>query len=551
MKSESRLLLATALSMAVFSGWFLLFPPQSPPATPAATDASAPANPAVDAAGNAVVPTTPAAVSTINDPQATLSAETVTMQTGVAEITLTNDGAVPSRWALQQYQQGKQDEATSVDLVTAPTAPPLGVELVGLDGLLPPQARYAVERLDAQNVRFRWRSEQLEVVKTYHFQPGVYSLGLDVELINHGTAPLQGRLGVRWMAANSDQQKPSGLLAFIKPPTDHWQPLYWKAGSVTRLTDPKDLAAGVSDDGAIGWAGVESRYFLAAIVPHATTTQTHFQGTAAAPLLGVSIATTPFAIPAGTSTRQNFTIYVGPKDLKALKVVGNGLDAAIDYGWFGFAAVPILYLLKFFYSIIHNYGVAIILLTLFIKALLHPITKASLASMRRMQLLQPQLKAIQEKYKGDRERLNAEMMQLFRSNKVNPMAGCLPMLAQIPIYIALYKVLWNAVELYRAPFVWFYRDLSAPDPYFISPALLAVGFYLQQKLTPNPSGDKAQQKMMQMMTFLFAGFMLFLPSGLVIYILVNTGFSILQQWLMNRGLGFRDLLRGNLRPKAA
>lgn len=549
MKPESRLLLATALSMVVFSGWFLLFPPQSPPpASPAATS-SAPTDLAVPSP--APLPTAPAVASTTNDPQAALEREFITIETGVAKVTLTNEGAVPNQWALQHYQQGLQDAPSAVDLVTAPTVAPLDLELVGLDGLLPAQPRYAIERLDANNVRFRWRSEAIEIIKTYHFQPGAYSLGLDVELINHGSTPLQGRLGVRWTAANHDQTKPSGLLAFIKPPTDHWQPLYWKAGSVTRLSNPKDLAGGVSDEGSIGWAGVESRYFLAAIVPHAATTQTRVQSTAEAPLVGLSLATTPFAIPSGATTRQNFTIYVGPKDIKALKAVGSGLDAAIDYGWFGFAAVPILYLLKFFYSIIHNYGVAIILLTLFIKALLHPITKASLGSMRRMQLLQPQLKAIQEKFKGDRERLNQEMMQLFRSNKVNPMAGCLPMLAQIPIYIALYKVLWNAVELYRAPFVGFYRDLSAPDPYFIAPALLAVGFYLQQKLTPNPSGDKAQQKMMQMMTFLFAGFMLFLPSGLVIYILVNTGFSILQQWLMNRGLGFRDLLRGNLRPKAA
>jgi len=167
-------------------------------------------------------------------------------------------------------------------------------------------------------------------------------------------------------------------------------------------------------------------------------------------------------------------------------------------------------------------------------------------SMKEMQKLQPKLKELKEKYKNDKERINIETMKLFKAHKVNPMGGCLPMLLQFPIYIALYKVLWNSIELYRAPFFWFYQDLSAPDPYFIMPVLLGVSMWLQQKLTPSATADPAQAKMMQIMPIMFTAFMLFLPSGLVLYIFVNTIMGVMQQWMMNKDLRFRDLVRGKL-----
>ena len=229
---------------------------------------------------------------------------------------------------------------------------------------------------------------------------------------------------------------------------------------------------------------------------------------------------------------------------------GARLDEAIDYGFFGIVAIPLLHLLKFFYQVVHNYGLAIILLTILIKLLLHPINKRSMGSMKAMQNLQPKLKELREKYKNDKQRLNMEMMNLFKLHKVNPMGGCLPMHAQFPIYIALYKVLWNSVELYRAPFFWFYKDLSAPDPYLISPILLGIAMFAQQKLMPAATMDPAQRKMMMFMPLMFCVFMLFLPSGLTIYILVNTVFSILQQWMVNKGIRMRDVLSGKVFAKA-
>ncbi len=214
-------------------------------------------------------------------------------------------------------------------------------------------------------------------------------------------------------------------------------------------------------------------------------------------------------------------------------------------------AVPILYVLKFFYSLVHNYGVAIILLTILVKLLLHPINVKSLKSMKAMQQLQPRLKELQAKHKGDKQKLNQETMQLFRAHKVNPMGGCLPMVLQLPIYIALYKVLWSSIELFHAPFFWFYRDLSAPDPYMITPILLGVFMLAQQHIMPSASADPAQKKMMMLMPIMFTGFMLFLPVGLVIYILVNTATSVTQQYMYNKGIGIMDLIRGRWRTSAA
>ena len=170
--------------------------------------------------------------------------------------------------------------------------------------------------------------------------------------------------------------------------------------------------------------------------------------------------------------------------------------------------------------------------------------------MKAMQLLQPKLQEIKKRYPDDKPKQNDEVMKLFKTHKVNPLGGCLPMLLQMPIYIALYKVLWNAIELYHSPFLW-YRDLSAPDPYFIAPILLGLFMFLQQKLTPSATTDPAQQKMMLIMPVMFSAFMLFLPVGLVIYIFVNTFMSVLQQFMMQRDLSFKDLLTGKWQAKQA
>lgn len=562
MKPEVRMVVAVALSAAIFYAWQTWIAPVAPPpSAPTAITQSTPAvsdnllKPQGGAEGGAprALPVG-GATQAPNDPQANVPIETVTLSSPVAKITLTTDGGVPTEWLLPQYQVGEGKATTTFNAVSAATMP-LRLLVPGLEALVPERPRFLLATHDAQHVEMIWRSPTVVVRKSFTLPPDQYALEVKVSVENLSANPLLGRIGLAWQATRS-VPPPRAWWAFVLPPEDYWMPVVLHDGSVERHASADALQQGIRYDGPIPWGASASRYFAAAIIPQEQTAQTQWFASERATTPGqffqeVQIATAPTAIPAGNTIAQQFTIYVGPQKHDLLQAVGSQLDRLVDYGWFGWVALPILWLLNFFHGLVHNYGVAIILLTVFVKLLLHPINKSSMQSMKKMQQLQPRLAELRERLKGDPAKLNAEMMQLFKANKVNPAGGCLPMLLQMPVYFALYKVLWNSVELYRAPFFGFYRDLSAPDPYFITPVLLGAAFWLQQKFTPSPSVDPNQKKMMQMMSLVFTGFMLFLPSGLVFYILINTATSIFQQWLMNRGLRMRDVLRGNFVPKAA
>jgi YidC/Oxa1 family membrane protein insertase len=231
----------------------------------------------------------------------------------------------------------------------------------------------------------------------------------------------------------------------------------------------------------------------------------------------------------------DFSIYAGPKDVRYLRPVESSLTNLIDFGWLSFISVPILELLKFLYSIFPNYGLAIMLLTLIVRSILYPLQHKSMKSMKKLQNLQPQIKALQEKHKDNKERMNKEVMQFMRTHKVNPMGGCFPMLLQLPVFFALYKVLGNAVELYQAPFILWIQDLAIKDPYYVLPALMGLMMFFQQKLTPNPSMDPMQAKMLlYIMPVMITVFMLNLPSGLTLYIMFSSMLGILQQYFINK-----------------
>jgi YidC/Oxa1 family membrane protein insertase len=225
------------------------------------------------------------------------------------------------------------------------------------------------------------------------------------------------------------------------------------------------------------------------------------------------------------------TIFMGPKELKLLEQVDPGLTKTINFGMFSFIGKPILMLLKLLYSWIGNYGVAIILVTMFIRLLLLPLNVSSYRSMKKMQLIQPQLKALKERYKADQRQLQVETMNLMKREKVNPIGGCLPMLLQLPIFIALYSVLAQSIELYRAPFIFWIHDLTTKDPYYVLPVLMGITMFIQQKITPTTM-DPAQAKAMQFMPVIFSLMMISLPSGLTLYIFVSTLFGITQQFLI-------------------
>jgi YidC/Oxa1 family membrane protein insertase len=226
-------------------------------------------------------------------------------------------------------------------------------------------------------------------------------------------------------------------------------------------------------------------------------------------------------------------LFAGPKLQKHLSAIAKGLDLTVDYGWLTILAQPIFWLLDKLHSIFRNWGVAIIFLTIFIKLAFYKLSETSYKSMANMRKLTPKLQALKERYGDDKERLNQAMMELYKKEKVNPLGGCLPILIQIPVFIALYWVLLESVEMRQAPFALWITNLSAPDPYFVLPLIMGVSMFIQQKLNPAPV-DPLQAKVMLGMPFIFTGFFAFFSSGLVLYWVVNNILSIAQQWHITR-----------------
>lgn len=286
--------------------------------------------------------------------------------------------------------------------------------------------------------------------------------------------------------------------------------------------------------GNIRWLGVDDKYFIKAVMPTLTLGEQILFEKDESDFRNVKLRYPLKEIPSGGEKEFGFNLYAGPKEITRLEALGNNFYKAIDLGdWIGPIARPILSLLKWIHKYIPNYGLAIILLTILVKMLLYPISRKQYKSMEGMKKLQPQISALKEKFKGDKQKLNVETMNLFKTHKVNPMSGCFPMLLQMPVFFALYRVLYNSIELRHSPFVFWITDLSAPDPYYITPILMGVTMYLQQTLMPQPSTDPTQAKVMKFMPIMFALFMLALPSGLVIYIFVSSLLSVVTQQFKN------------------
>ncbi len=238
--------------------------------------------------------------------------------------------------------------------------------------------------------------------------------------------------------------------------------------------------------------------------------------------------------PQGQTGIFGYTAYVGPKDYELLKQQGVGLEAAINIGnWMKWLAFPFLFVMQFLYKYVGNYGIVIIIITVLTKIIFWPLGNKSYKSMKEMQKVQPKMAELKERYKDDKQKLNAAVMELYKTHKINPLGGCLPVVIQIPVFIALYQLLSYAIELRHAPFVWWIQDLSAKDPYYITPVIMGATMLIQQKMTP-AMGDPMQQKMMMFMPVVFTFLFLNFPSGLVIYWLINNVLSIGQQYYINK-----------------
>ncbi len=298
--------------------------------------------------------------------------------------------------------------------------------------------------------------------------------------------------------------------------------------------------ANLSVDTKAGWAAILQHYFVSAWIPNQDADNNLYTRTAnGVGTIGYRGPVTQVA-PNSEATITSH-LWTGPKDQAAMAQAANNFDLTVDYGWAWFIAKPLFWLLTFIQSIVTNWGLAIIGVTIVVKTILYPLTKAQYTSMAKMRMLQPRIQEMRERFGDDRQRMSQEMMKLYKEEKVNPMGGCLPILLQMPIFIALYWTFMEAVELRHAPFFGWIQDLSAQDPYYILPLLMGGSMYLLQKMSPTPIADPMQQKVMNFMPVIFTVFFLWFPSGLVLYWLTSNLITIAQQWLIYRNLEKKGL----------
>jgi YidC/Oxa1 family membrane protein insertase len=505
--------------------------------------------------------------ATTEQPATTVAPGEDLPQAGVESAT--KEGFVPEEIALKTGQQVRvETDALSVvidtlggdlhraDLLTYPMTtksgsppfqllndamPDLFVVQSGLrtpDGAEPTHhAEYRAEQLhyklengtDALQVPLHWRSpEGVEVTKRYTFHRGSYVVDIDYQVNNGSTVDWHGReyrqLQRSPMAASSQSKFIRTYTgAVVYSPEDKYQKISFQDMEKTPLDR-------VIND---GWAAMIQHYFLAALIPERGEEDRYYTKTLSGPRYVIGLISPQKTVPASSSAAFHTRLYVGPKLQDHLAEVAPGLELTVDYGRLTVLAQPLFWLLKTIHKTVGNWGWSIVLLTLLIKLAFYKLSETSYRSMANMRKLAPRLQSLKERYGDDRQRLNQAMMEIYKKEKINPLGGCLPIVVQIPVFIALYWVLLESVEMRQAPFMLWMNNLSAPDPYYVLPLLMGATMLIQQKLNPAPM-DPIQAKVMMALPVVFTVFFAFFPSGLVLYWVVNNTLSIAQQYVITR-----------------
>jgi YidC/Oxa1 family membrane protein insertase len=373
--------------------------------------------------------------------------------------------------------------------------------------------------------------DQVTLNKRYHFTRGDYLVRLEYEVINNSDRLLMYNLYAqlkRDQSTDPSQLGGMGMQSYLGGAVSTPQDRYLKLDFDDLASEPfKSSAQG-------GWVSFLQHYFLVAWIPPQEEQHTYRVAKSGQyNLYGYYDA----AVQVAPGTRKSLTtlLYAGPKDQDRLVEIHPDLDLTVDYGWLFWVAKPLFWILQMFHSVLANWGWAIIALTLLIKGCFYPLSKKSYTSMARMRKVAPKLQEIKERYGDDRQQLSLKMMELYRKEQINPLGGCLPILVQMPVFIALYWVLMESVELRQAPWVLWIKDLSVMDPYFVLPILMGVSMVVQMRLQPTPP-DPVQANVMKIMPIIFTVFFLWFPSGLVLYWLVNNLLSIAQQWWINKNI---------------
>ncbi len=374
-----------------------------------------------------------------------------------------------------------------------------------------------------------------EVTKRYTFHRGSYVIDVAYDIANKSDKPLAPFAYYQFLRdANPPSEqaaqtsKFAGVTTFTGPAVYTDEQKFHKVsfediakGKQTHVTKAKD-----------GWIGIIQHYFVSAWLPKTGMEREYFTNKVG-DFYTAGVVTPVGTIAPGATASVDVPVYIGPQETETLEKVAPGLKLAVDYGWLHSPASLLFYVLEWIHSVVGNWGWSIIILTIIIKLIFYPLNAKAGRSMAQMKVLGPKMEKLKQLYGDDRQKLNQAMMELYKTEKINPLGGCLPIVVQIPVFIALYWVLLASIELRHAPWLGWIQDLSAPDPYFILPVIYAVSMFVQTKLNPQPA-DPVQAKVMLMMPIVFSVFFLFFPAGLVLYWVVQNLLTILQQWHINK-----------------
>ena len=556
---QTRLLIAIALSFLIFMIWSFLFPakkevPQPEQATKSEQQIEEKTN--IKEKEQVIVATPPLQKEVPSKP--IQPSRTITVNTPLYKVQIEGQGAVFKSFVLKEYRESLDADSQLFEMISPDISARTvklgfaGKSIRGLDDAVF-SANLKSDSVDIddkpQNILFSWTSpEGIVVEKNFRFSPETYMIDLNVTIKNGSNMTIEDNLTLTLVQAEhgkkngSTKSSSAGRYGFEGPSA--------LINNELEQIKPKKIKEKNVFTGKLKWIAIQDRYFMSAVIPDEpveasmrlyinedkTIQNQHVQ-----PISEIN---------AGTQHVFKYRLFFGPKSLKRLSKIGYDLVKAVNFGWFDILAKPCVWIMNFLYDhFIPNYGVAIIILTLFTKIILWPLGSKSYKSMAEMKRIQPIMAEMREKYKGDKKRMNEEVMRLYKTYKVNPLGGCLPMVVQIPVFFALYRMLYGAIELRHAPFFLWINDLSAPDrlfsfdisipfmqpPYGIPVLTIIMGatMFLQQKMSP-PMGDPSQAKMMKFMPLAFTVIFINFSSGLVLYWLVNNVISIAQQYYIQK-----------------
>jgi YidC/Oxa1 family membrane protein insertase len=437
---------------------------------------------------------------------------------------------LPNNLALLRSQPGKIYLAQSglVGAAEGASFPTHRTPMVPVDGAGNP--RVLADGAGSVQLQLAAESGGVRLVRTYTLARGAYVIDVKDEVTNVGASPVRP---VLYMQLTRDGDAPEGESSFYFTYTG--PVVYTDADKFQKVafSDIEKNKAKHSTTADNGWAGIIQHYFVAAWVPAPEVMREFYTRKVDTNLYSVGIKQPLDELAPQASSTVASRLLIGPQDQRMLERIAPGLDLSVDYGWLTAIAQPIYWLLEKLHGLVGNWGWAIVLLTILIKTAFFPLQAASYRSMARMKAVTPRLMQLRERYGDDRVKMNQAMMELYKTEKINPLGGCLPIVVQIPVFIALYWVLLASVEMRDAPWIGWIKDLAAPDPYYILPLVMAATMFIQVKLNPTPP-DPMQAKMMMLMPLVFSVMFFFFPAGLVLYWLVNNVYSIVQQWFITK-----------------